>query len=80
MIVTTRTIFNEMQRNPEFAAFVNESLRRFRRGDWGDVSPTDAQINDDEPEYALGAYRRQGVKIWIKQDGENITVLYPSEY
>lgn len=80
MITTTRTVFNEMQRNPEFAAFVNESLRRFKKKDWGTVSEEDAKTNDTAPEYALAAYERQGVKIWIKQDQDIITVLFPREY
>lgn len=71
----------EKIKDPSFARFVADSIRRHLRGDWGDVSAEDAESNDNDRNNALSAYHAPtGAKIWISQTGNIITVLFPEEY
>jgi hypothetical protein len=45
-LVITRGINERIAGDTKFAKFVWKSLRRFNRGDWGDVSANDWQAND----------------------------------
>lgn len=66
-----------------FARFINTAITRFCAGDWGEISEDDAQLNNEEPLFALGAYVYplfKDFKIWIKADEDHITVLFPDEY
>ena len=74
-----------MQSNDDFSKHVARSILRFSRKDWGDVSDTDKQGNDEAVEaktQVLGAYGYGTAKIWIIKDALNgpVTVLYPSDY
>lgn len=92
-IVCTAGVGAVVQNNPEFAAFVSESMRKHISGDWGDLGPEDKQCNEDgldakNPGRIFSAYNFQqlpGVsdtKIWIitEWNREVTTILFPSEY
>lgn len=79
--IATAGIAEKMQTNKDFNDFVYSSLNRHFCGDWGDVSADDAATNAADPLCALSAYTAlDGRKIWIKQDYNVVTVLFPSEY
>lgn len=79
--IATAGISAEMETSPEFHKFVFSSLDRHFGGDWGEMSADDAATNAAAPLYALSAYTApDGRKIWIKQDYNVVTVLFPSEY
>jgi hypothetical protein len=61
-------------------------LARHASGDWGDVSPEDARLNDEAArtgERILSAYTlRDGTRLWIitEWDRSITTLLLPDEY
>jgi hypothetical protein len=66
-------------------------LRRHRRGDWGDLSPSDRQSNEEALEDGsriFSAYiLKTGVKLWViteAQDDSGVRastcILLPEEY
>jgi hypothetical protein len=67
-----------------------EFVARHQKGDWGDVSPSDAALNDaalEDGSRILSAYHlRTGIKIWILTDAQDesgnrvTTCLLPDEY
>jgi hypothetical protein len=63
-----------------------EFLVRHLRGDWGEVSPGDAEMNDEaleSGERLLSAYRTaKGERLWIitERDRSVTTLLLPDEY
>lgn len=78
---TTRAITENMASNPLFKSFVLKSISRHLSGDWGETSPEDALLNDENPLDSLSSYTfEDNTKIWIKQDGEILIVLLPEEY
>jgi len=79
--VVTAGIAAEMSESDSFNQFVLDSIHRHLSGDWGDISADDAAINAADPLNALSTYHSpDGEKVWIKQDGVFLTVLFPSEY
>lgn len=79
--VATARVEAEMRSSDSFTQFVLSSIRRHRSGDWGEVSEEDKQANNDDPLCALSAYTApDSRKIWIKQDYNVLTVLFPDEY
>lgn len=79
-IVTAR-VASEMNTSDEFNQFVIDSIYRHLSGDWGDVSEHDRELNRSDPLNALSAYKNTAdTKIWIKQYGKILTVLFPDEY
>lgn len=93
--VQTRAISASAGNEPLFGLFVMQCLRRFGRGDWGDLNDEDKAANDTnlkDGEMVLAAYKLLPVllnewteeqdTIWVVMDpGHNtVTVLYPSEY
>ena len=85
-IVSSRGVFEKMREYPHFAQFVNESLQRHIRGDWGDLGQEDKQENElslKEGYRLLSVYEREGLsKIWIitEADRSATTILFPDEY
>jgi hypothetical protein len=86
-IVVTRNVYEWTAANGEFARFVQRSLKRHARGDWGSLSTEDRQEN----ELALmqgnlrlfSAYQHYRLpKIWIitEADRSVTTVLFPDDY
>ncbi|KNZ68191.1 hypothetical protein Tfer_3273 [Thermincola ferriacetica] len=65
---------------------VHAALQRHMSGDWGDVCPEDASLNDNalvEGGRLLSAYHtKDGEKFWIitEPDRSATTVLLPDEY
>ncbi|MBF4481718.1 hypothetical protein [Dehalococcoides mccartyi] len=90
-IVATRGVFNLACENPEFAQFIQKSLNRHVKGDWGDVDDEDKQTNDQALKQGtrlLSAYNddrfpKNGVaSIWVitEADRSATTILFPDEY
>ena len=90
-IVATRGVYDLACQNPDFAQFVQKSLNRHVRGDWGDVDNEDKQTNDQALKQGtrlLSAYNddrfpKYGVAtIWIitEADRSATTILFPDEY
>lgn len=79
--IITAGVAAEMNASDEFNQFVIDSIYRHLSGDWGDVSEHDRELNSSDPLNALSAYKNtDDTKIWIKQDGKILTVLFPDEY
>jgi hypothetical protein len=77
--------------NLNFAKFVQESLNRHVKGDWGDVDDEDKQTNDQALKqgtrllsaYSDDRFPKNGVAtIWIitEADRSATTILFPDEY
>ena len=90
-IVATRGVYDLACQNPEFAKFIQQSLNRHVKGDWGDVDKEDKDANDQalkEGTRVLSAYNddrfpKNGVAtIWIitEADRSATTILFPDEY
>jgi hypothetical protein len=90
-IVASRGVYDLACQNPEFAKFVQKSLNRHVKGEWGDVDDEDKQTNDQalkQDTRLLSAYNddrfpRYGVAtIWIitEADRSATTILFPDEY
>ena len=65
---------------------VNAAIKRHLNGDWGDVCPSDWQLNEDALKHGdrlLSVYHtHDDVKFWIitESDRSATTVLLPSDY
>ena len=89
IVIVTELIINKLN-GGRFDDFVKDSLERFRKGDWGVLEFSDAELNTEDE--AMGVYKFYrsfyGEKlidvIWIKRkfDGERyiVTVMFPQEY
>lgn len=88
--VVTRGVHQLMNEDGDFYTFVMCSLlSRHATGDWGDLDPEDAKLNDTAlasgEDRIFSVYKRDGIpdgKIWIitEWDRSATTVLFPSEY
>jgi hypothetical protein len=90
-IVATRGVYDLACQNPDFAQFIQKSLNRHVKGDWGDVDEEDKQTNDYALKHGmrvLSAYKddrfpKHGIAtIWIitEEDRSATTILFPDEY
>jgi hypothetical protein len=90
-IVATRGVYGLACENPDFAQFIQKSLNRHVKGDWGDVDDEGKQSNDHALKQGirlLSAYNddrfpQNGVAtIWIitEADHSATTILFPDEY
>jgi len=90
-IVASRGVYNLACQNSEFAQFVQKSLNRHVKGDWGDVDDEDKQTNDQALKqgtrllsaYSDDRFPKNGVAtIWIitEADQSATTILFPDEY
>ena len=90
-IVATRGVYDLACQNPDFAQFIQKSLNRHVKGDWGDVDEEDKQTNDYDLKHGmrvLSAYNddrfpKNGIAtIWIitEADRSATTILFPDEY
>ena len=85
-VVVTGGVAAEMEKNPDFAAFVQRSLARHAQGDWGDLCEEDMQENEralQEGGRLFSAYEGEGLsKIWIitEWDRSVTMILFPEEY
>jgi len=90
-IVATRGVYELASDNADFARFIQDSLNRHVKGDWGDVNDEDKEANDQalkQETRLLSAYNddrfpKNGVAtIWIitEADRSVTTILFPDEY
>lgn len=90
-IVATRGVYDLACENPNFAQFIQKSLNRHVKGDWGDVDEEDKQSNDQAlkqgtrllSSYNDDRFPKNGVAtIWIitEADRSVTTILFPDEY
>ncbi len=89
-IVATRGVYDLACQNPDFARFIQKSLNRHVKGDWGDVDDEDKQTNDQALKQGtrlLSAYNddrfpKCGVAtVWIitEADRSATTIHIPDE-
>ena len=90
-LISTRGVYDLADQNPDFATFVQKSLNRHVKGDWGDVDEEDKQTNDQSLKQGtrvLSAYNddrfpKHGIStLWIITEGDRstTTILFPDEY
>lgn len=92
-LLMTRAINEDLQRHPDYAAFLAECFRRHLSNDWGDMPREDklenagALINHTRlmSSYNLPPPFRKVMmqeKVWIitEADRSATTVLYPDDY
>lgn len=86
-VLTTKGVFELMQKDEMFFLFVNDSLDKYSRCDWGDTCEDDCKINDNAVENGNerihASYKdSDGMKIWIitEWDRSVTTILFPGEY
>jgi len=85
MMVETPAVQQLRMENEQFDAFVQYSMNRFRKGDWGDVGPADKTSNaTTETKYRFAKYKvtnpLKDIYIITEHDGSVTTVLFPDEY
>ena len=66
-------------------ADVQQGISRHARGDWGEVCPEDAQLNEDGLEQGgrlMSVFRSRDKRFWIitEWDRSVTTVLMPEDY
>jgi len=90
-IVATRGVYDLAVENSDFARFIQDSLNRHVKCDWGDVDDEDKETNNQALKQGtrlLSAYNddrfpKSGVAtIWIitEADRSATTILFPDEY
>ncbi len=85
-IVATRGVYDLGYQDTAFARFVQKSLNRHVKGDWGNLPEEDREENElslKEGFRLLSAYEDEGLpKIWIitEADRSVTTILFPDEY
>lgn len=83
-IVSTAAVSRAAASDAVFLRFLRCCLRRFLSGDWGDIPPEDAEVNDSDPAGALGAsvFCSDGppLRVWVKAEAGKIVVLFPGEH
>jgi len=90
-IVASRGVYDLACQNSDFARFIQKSLNRHVKGDWGNVDDEDKQTNDQslkQDTRLVSAYNddrfpKHGVAtIWIitEADRSATTILFPDEY
>lgn len=88
-IYQTETVAELARKSELFKTELIISFGRFYRLDWGEVTPEDAELNDEalkHKDFILAGYDTSEVKIWIIADNNNgigydtITILLPEEY
>lgn len=85
MVVTTKKIAYEIDKDTSFREEITKCLDRYSKCDWGDTHKEDALLNDtavDIGERILAAYETSKGSVWIitEYDRSVTTVLFPSEY
>lgn len=85
-LLVTSGVNEQIADSAEFSEFINISLQRHIRGDWGEVCQDDWTANELallEGERLFSVYKKDGVStIWIitERDRSATTVLFPDEY
>ena len=81
-VVVTRTVLEHLEHE---AADIQPFLKRHEHGDWGDVTPSDAEANllgAIHGGRTFSAYEVANKRVWIitEADQTSTAVLFPSEY
>jgi len=90
-IVASRGVYDLACQNANFAQFIQKSLNRHVKGDWGDVDSEDKETNNQAlkqgtrllSSYNDDRFPQHGVAtIWIitEADRSATTILFPDEY
>lgn len=90
-ILTTDGVYDMACQNPDFTQFIEKSLNRHVKGDWGDVNDQYKQTNDQalkqgtrlRSAYNDERFSKNGVAtIWIitEADRSATTILFPDEH
>ncbi|CAB3804275.1 hypothetical protein LMG28614_05995 [Paraburkholderia ultramafica] len=81
-VVVTRAVLEHLERE---GVDIQPYLHRHEHGDWGDVTPKDADANLMAAIHGariFSAYEVAGKRVWIitEADQTSTAVLFPSEY
>jgi predicted transcriptional regulator len=85
-VLVTRKVAEMAGENSQFAKFIRESLDRYRRGDWGELSDDDKRLNDvskNTRRMVLSSYESGAFpEIWIITSPDRLysTIMFPEEY
>lgn len=91
-LVATRPVGQLREDDPAFNQFVIDSLYRYAREDWGDLSEGDKALNDSAvasevqgslTDRIVAKYSKEGqpdILIITEYDRSYTTVLFPDEY
>lgn len=91
--VSTASVAELINNDQKFLHFIQVSLGRYMRNDWGDLSTEDCKMNDNAIKsgeerilasypFPAGASWNGESKLWIitEWDHSVTTLLFPSEY
>jgi gas vesicle protein len=90
-ILTTDGVYDMARKSPDFTQFIEKSLNRHIKGDWGDVNDQNKQTNDQalkqgarlRSAYNDVRFSKNGVPaIWIitEADRSATTILFPDKH
>lgn len=89
-VLTTAGVAAKCEDSKEFSHFVQKSLGRYYKCDWGETCEEDCKVNDDavrDGDRILAAYHYKEESgattvIWIitEWDRSATTILFPDEY
>jgi len=84
----TGGIADRVANDEKFSRAVIRAIKRFIKKDWGDVDEEDRETNNQMDRslnlngggIVLGSYYTGKDKLWIIQDIERTTIMFPDEY
>lgn len=86
-LVTTSSVQEQTIIDPDFDAFADDCFIRHICGDWEDLEPEDAELNeqaliDGDRLFSSYIYEPTGERLWIitEADRSVTTMLFPSDY
>jgi predicted transcriptional regulator len=84
-VFVTKGVANLARDNQQFALFVQNSLDRYRKGDWGNMSDEGRRLNNRFLERSIRTFSSYGSErfpeIWITTDPDRScsTIMFPDE-
>ena len=84
-VLVTRGVLEFVTKNKQSSSFVEESLERYRKGDWGEVNYEERQLNNlskHQGQRLVSAYQKDDLpEIWITTtaDRSYTMIMLPSE-
>lgn len=84
-VLVTKRVAELVRENQEFALFVQKSLDRYRKGDWGDMNDEARRLNKRFLESSMRLFSSYGSErfpeIWITTDPDKScsTIMFPDE-
>lgn len=85
-VVTTCGVAEKMQNDISFGIGVVDALERHSKGDWGNISDDDRDVNNEAVKNGddgiMSSYTIGSTEIWIMTEWNRsvTTVLFPEEY